>query len=379
MTRRLGFLFLWTGLTLAGSGAAFAQLPPDNPVTRTLPEPGANWAYIVDLAYPSAMIAKLDIIDGDSHKFLGQLSGGMLSNFTLSPDHKELYLADTYYSRGTRGTRTDVVSIFDAKTLDFLAEVAIPPKRLLVVVKRDATGVTTDGRFLLVSNLTPATSVSVVDLKSRTFAGEIDTPGCTQVLASGPRHFISMCADGSLLSVDLDDTGKLAAEKQGRPFFDAQKDPVFDMPVLAGNHAWFVSFHGLAYDIDLSAADPKPAAPWKLIDDKDTAGKWRPGGWQMMSVAPKTGELFVLMHQGGEWTHKQFGSEVWVFDTKTKKRTRRIKMKTPAYSIMASRADHPVLFAMALPESRLETYSAADGKYLGKIDNIGTPFLLYGP
>src|SRR6266849_4214001 len=59
----------------------------------------------------------ISLIDGDSLRTLGMLSGGLESGFAISPDHQHLYMPDTYWSRGTRGTRIGVVTIYDAKTL----------------------------------------------------------------------------------------------------------------------------------------------------------------------------------------------------------------------------------------------------------------------
>jgi methylamine dehydrogenase heavy chain len=358
--------------------SALAQLPPDEMTSKTLPEPAANWVFVLDAGFPSTDIARFDIIDGDAHKMLGQVTGGYLANFEISPDHRELYAIDTYYSRGWRGTRTDVVSIFDARTLNFETEVEIPPKRILIVPKRDTARVTPDGRFMLVANMTPATSVSVVDLKARKFVGEIDTPGCVQVLAPGNRQFSSMCADGSMLTVLLDEAGAAKNKKQGKPFFDPNKDPLFDQPAIVGSKAYFDSYHGAIHVVDLSGAEASPEADWPVYSN-DKEKSWRPGGWQTIAYNEKRGLLFVLMHQGGEWTHKQFGTEVWVFDAAKKTRVGGIKLKTPAYSIYVSNSDHPILFALSLLKSQLDEYSTPDGKHLGTVDQLGTPFLVQGP
>jgi methylamine dehydrogenase heavy chain len=363
-------------LLLAGP-IARAQLPPDQLITKTLPEPDPKWVFVLDSDFPSSSSAKLNIIDGDTRKMLGQLSGGYLSNFEISPDHREMYMIDTYYSRGWRGTRTDVVSIFDARTLAFQAEIEIPPKRILIVPKRDTTAVTPDGRFLLVANMTPATSVSVVDLKLRKFVGEIDTPGCVQVLAPGNRQFSSMCADGSILTVQLDENGAARDKKQGKPFFDPNKDPVFDQPAVVGSKAYFDSYHGTLRTLDLSGAEAVAEPEWPLAGAEDKS--WRPGGWQTVAASGKAGLIFVLMHQGGEWTHKELGAEVWVFDAARKSRVNRIKLKTPAYSIAVSDGEHPNLYCLSLIKAQMEVYAVADGKYLGVLDQLGTPFLAYGP
>jgi len=356
-----------------------AQLPADQMTTLTLPDPKPNWVYIMDLQFPVNMLQKIWIMDGETRKLLGTIFGGYECNFEISPDHREMYMIDTWYSRGWHGDRTDVVTIFDAHTLNAIGEIALPPKRLLIVPKRNTTSLTPDGRFLLIANMTPATSVSVVDLKARKFRGEIETPGCAQVTATGKRQFFSMCADGSMLTVQFDDSGKQTAKTQSKPLFDPNSDPMFDQPAVVGSKAFFISYHGKVLPVDFSGADAVAQPMWSLIDDKDIAQKWRPGGWQTVTFQPRTGILYALMHQGGEWTHKQFGTEVWAFNANTHARVQRIKLKTPGYSILVSNADKPILFDMSLLPSKLETYSAPDGKFLGAYDDIGSPFLLYGP
>lgn len=364
---------------LAARGFSAAQLPPDQMTSLKLPEPSPNWVFVLDGQYPALMLDKIHIIDGDTLKLKGQLSGGLLSSFEISPDRREIYMADTYYSRGWHGERTDVVTIFDAKTLDVTGEVVIPPKRILIVPKPDSAALTPDGNFMLVANMTPATSVSVVDLKARKFVGEIDTPGCAQVLAGGNRRFASMCGDGSLLTVDIDDAGKLKNHKQTKPFFDPNSDPVFDQPVMVKSKAYFISYHGTVHQVDLAPDDPAFEPEWSVLAPADRKQSWRPGGWQVIAASGQAGFLFVMMHQGGEWTHKQFGKEVWVFDAASHRRVRRIKLKTEAYSIMASDGPKPLLFGLSLVKSQLETYSLPEGKYLGVYKNLGMPFIMYGP
>jgi len=366
-------------LCAIAASAARAQLPPDQMTSYKLSEPQPHWAFILDSVFLAPMVSKVHIVDLDKNKLLGQVDGGYFSNFEMAPDHRELYMIDTFYSRAWHGTRSDAVSIFDAKTLLYKGEIPIPPKRLLIVPKINTTGVTPDGRFLMVANLTPATSVSVVDLKSRRFVGEIETPGCVQVLIAGNRKFASMCADGSLLTVQVDDSGKLRARKQSNPFFDPSKDPVFDQPVIVGTTAYFDSYHGQIYPVDLSGDTAQAQPGWSLTSDDDKKANWRPGGWLSIAVSEKGDRLYVLMHQGGEWTHKQPGKEVWVFDTAHKIRTGRFALKTDGYSIRVSGGPNPILESLALLESQIESYSAPDGKYLGVFKDIGSSFLVYGP
>src|SRR5215467_12077043 len=268
MVKRTGIvaLLMYVGVAF---GAAHAQLPPDQMTSRTLGAPQPHWAFILDSLFLAPVVSRVHIVDLDSEKLLGQVNGGYYSNFEYSPDHHEMYTIDTFYSRAWHGTRSDEVTIFDASTLVYKSEIPIPPKRILIVPKINTTGLTPDGRFMMIANLTPSTSVSVVDLKAHKFVGEIETGGCVQVLIAGNRKFASMCPDGSLLTVELDDSGKRRGRKQSTPFFDPSKDPVFDQPVIVGTTAYFDSYHGQLYAVDLSGETAKAQPAWALTTDED--------------------------------------------------------------------------------------------------------------
>ena len=195
--------------------------------------------------------------------------------------------------------------------------------------------------------MTPATSVTIVDMKARKFLGEIETPGCAQVTATANRQFFSMCADGSMLTVQFDDAGKETSKKQSKPLFDPNTDPMFDQPAVVGDKAYFISYHGMVLPVDFAGAEAVAQPAWSMLR-MPNGQKWRPGGWQTVTYNAKSGLLYALMHQGGEWTHKQFGTEVWVFNAQTHQRVERIKLKTPGYSIMVSNAEKPILFDMSL-------------------------------
>src|SRR5678816_2033518 len=102
-----------------------------------------------------------DSFDADSGEQLGAISSGTAGvGFVIaplfSPDHREIYIAETYFSRGTRGERIDVVTVYDARTLAPLGEVTIPPKRGEYFPGNGANALSDDGRFMAVLNVTPA-------------------------------------------------------------------------------------------------------------------------------------------------------------------------------------------------------------------------------
>ena len=78
-----------------------------------------------------------------------------------------------------------------------------------------------DERFLVVFNQDPPSSVSVVDLETRRFAGEIVDRGLRARLPGGPRRFGTLCGDGTALEVELDDgRAEGARRRAASAFFD---------------------------------------------------------------------------------------------------------------------------------------------------------------
>ena len=78
-----------------------------------------------------------------------------------------------------------------------------------------------------------------------------------------------------------------------------------------------------------------------------------------------------MMHQGGPDTHKDPGTEVWVYDLATRKRVQRIALRDPATSILITPADEPLLIAMLIGVPNVEVYSATTGQHQRTIGEIG--------
>ena len=131
--------FVATLAAVAASGAiaprtAVAALPSEvaaQTTTVTLPTPPSkHWVWINDMVFDHMADGLARLVDGDTGRYLGALSTGFaFSHVVPSRDGRLIYSAETYFARGTRGARTDVVTIYDAATLGVQAEVQIPPKR----------------------------------------------------------------------------------------------------------------------------------------------------------------------------------------------------------------------------------------------------------
>jgi methylamine dehydrogenase heavy chain len=330
--QRLGALLL----PLLLAGPALAEAPAETVGTvLTLPErPAAHWFWLSDI-----LLHRTALFDADSGRLLGTISSGTAgTGFVISPlfsaDHREIYLAETYYSRGVRGDRTDVVTVYDARTLAALQEIVIPPRRAEYFPGNAANALSDNGRFVAVFNLTPVTSLSIVDVSTRRFVTEVPTPGCSLVYSAGPRRFLMLCANGAALTVTVDEGGQQTDVSRSEPFFDPQQDPITEKAVRRGNEWLFVSFAGVVHPVDVSGEKPKFAETWSLVDDADRSAAWRIGGAQHLAVHGPSGRLYALMHQGGVDTHKDAGTEVWVYDLATRKRVQRIPVRNPFLSFL---------------------------------------------
>ena len=361
-----------------------APLPPDAlNLVQSLPDtPLPHWVWVNDIVFTHMASGQALLVDGDTGQFLGLLgsTGFSFERLVLVRGGSLIFSPEIYFSRGTRGVRTDVVTVYDAANLKPVEEIAIPPKRSSNFPTMANAEVTDDDRFLLIYNFTPAQSVSVVDTQTRKFVGEIETAGCGLVYPTGARSFFSICGDGALLDVRLDDSGHATSRQRAERMFDVDTDPVTERAVRIGATWLFVSFGGTMYPITITPDGLRRAATWSLLAPAERAQGWRPGGVQQLAVHAGLNRLYSIMHRGPIETHKDPGKDVWVYDLASHTRIQRIAMKSTAGSIQVTRDAKPLLFSVFNESSTLEVYNATTGSHLRSIDNIGTtPTLLVTP
>lgn len=379
--RHMRTLMFLLGACLTAGAAA--QLPHETPSVVKLPEATPHRLYITDISFNHIVDGRLHVVDGDSLKYLGLLSTAYAGSTALSLDGKEMYVATTYYSRLSHGERSDVIDIHDTQTLERKGEIAIPPRHAQALPYKGLLRVSSDGRWLLSQNATPASSVSVIDLRARKFAAEIATPGCWIIVPSQTvgNRFATLCGDGTLQSIELNDDGSLKSRTRSARFFDPDADPVFVHSERVGDRHHFVSYLGQLYAADLSGETPKVEAPWSLVGKADEAKRWRPGGYQLMAIHRASGRLFVTMHAGGaDGSHKNPAQEIWVFDLESHKRLARLPGNN-AIAITVSQIERPKLFALDAVKGGLVVYDAGSKpRYLARMEPLGeTPTLLALP
>src|SRR6202051_5302715 len=126
---------VWFAAAAMGAHAAATDfptpLPADTiPKVETLPvHYPTTWSF---LNYAGDRI-ELRNVGSDSREVKGQLQSHDSATLLVSDKRPEIYVADTVWSRGVRGTRTDFITIYDTKTFNPVGEIVLPgTKRALI-------------------------------------------------------------------------------------------------------------------------------------------------------------------------------------------------------------------------------------------------------
>ncbi len=314
---------LATGLTLAAPPKAVPpELPAETLGESSLAGRSPARVYVADVTISHISDGRIRVYDAEKGQFLGMISTGYAGNFAVNPAQSELYVATTYLARGSRGERVDVLEVHDTQTLGFKWEVTLPPKRAQALNYRGLVSRTGDGRFVLVQNATPATSITVVNLQTKLVVGEVSTPGCwgTMPAAQGAR-FSMLCGDGKVATITLNEQGQVAERQLSDKLFDADQDPWFHHAEQVGDRYWFVSFQGQVTELNLGGPVAQKVGQTSLVNAQDKKANWRPGGYQNFAVDPSGRRLVAAMHRNGaEGSHKRPADQLWVLDLASGKR-----------------------------------------------------------
>lgn len=332
------------GLAHAADAPAAVPEVEENDVA-TLAPLGPHWAFITDW-----MRGGVSIVNGDTGKLLGTVHTAQLADFAIDPGGRFFYVSESIWTRGNRGTRQDLLTVYDARSLKILSEIPLKGRLLINNRPLDLT-ISPDGRYAFVFNLDPSSSVQVVDLARRRFLGAIEVPGCGLAIATAGTT-TSLCSNGSMATVAYD------AKMQGKPertptFFSAEDDPIFDNSAVdrSAGKAIFLSYSGLVYEVGLGAK-PAIGQPWSLqeaagLPKASTAPLlvgWLPGGRQPIAFNRTTGKAYVLMHMGEYWTQKVPASELWEVDVASRKVLWRKRLDVPVAAVAVSQDAAPLLF-----------------------------------
>ncbi len=364
---------------MGGALPAIAELKPEpipNVEKLKVPYP-ASYAVVHDFAFGGLIDSKFGLVDTATRRFKGMMSAGQFATIDWSMPRQKFYVGETVHTRGSRGIRQDLVTVYDFENLSVLKEIELPPKRMNVVVNKSATAVTPDDQFMLVYNMNPATSVTVIDLDSEEVVSEIQTPGCMLLYPQSRGGFFTLCGNGGLVSIGMDDTGNETSRWASEPFNDIDNDPLSEKAALINDVWYFITYKGEVQPIDVSGVQPQILPRWWLASAAERANNWRPAGWH--GKAPHdSGLLWVAMTPDGyNGSHKDPASHVWLYDVGSRERKTEIELKVPALSITASDGEQPKLLVVNI-EGSLDVYDGLSGDYIHSINALGdTPYIVH--
>ncbi|NHO32594.1 amine dehydrogenase [Acetobacter sp. LMG 1636] len=343
-----------------------------------LPPVTSHRILVQDVVGEHAKDGRVYVVDADAGKLLGMVQAAYNANVVQDPGGKAFYVAETVWSRGNRGDRADLLPAYDPQTLTITNDEVLPGRALITPKKNDLS-ISNDGKNIYVFSMVPTSAVYVVESISHKVAQTVDVPGCSLTYPWGNSGFTSICADGGLVNVSL--SGNHATAEHTTPFFDPEKDAVFEHSPTRrpDGRTWFISYSGLVYPASLSA-NTKIEAAWSL---QEAAGMkrapaaeapfvktWRPGGWQLSALHYASGHLFVLMHMGTFWTHKQAGTEVWELEVDTHRLLRRIRLPHPSTMVGVTQDARPLMFTTD-KAGAFCIWDATTGKFLRQIPHLG--------
>lgn len=392
-------------LTLSACGMALGQpsradvAPEEVGRVLSLPETvSPHWVWV-----PDRVLRHSVLFDGDSGRMLGKVDSGMQISPKApiwSQSRSEIYTVDTIYSRGHRGERKDFVVVYDAQTLEVRRDIEIPPRSMDTGTGIALFGMLDGGRFLIVLNQSPGASVSIVNVERNLVAAEVQTQGCAGVFPAGATRFGMLCGDGTAMTIHLTGEGGLDRIARSPPFFDPVEDPVTEKGVRNGSTWWFVSFEGRIHEVDFAGEAPAPKSPWPLFSASEADHDWRVGGAQHLAYHAASGRLYAVVHQGGPGSHKDPGSEIWVYDVAAKRKLAELEapsliaafigpqvgfepMSTTAkivnfllpnlgvHSIAVTQDDAPLLFYRHAELGAVGVMDALTGEHLRDIEEAG--------
>ncbi|MFN3523618.1 MAG: amine dehydrogenase large subunit [Phenylobacterium sp.] len=295
------------------SSTVLAQEPiaPEELKVEQAIKPGPN-VYVTSPSWAGA--GAISIFSADDLSYKGNYATGMTGQFALGAKGDVGYSASAFPKRITYGPIEAVLQTFDISTLKTTQEIEIPAKFAQTAAMQGALQVTPDGGRAYVQNATPATSVSIIDLKSGAVTAEAPIPGCWTIIpAEDGSGFSSLCGDGTMLTVKVGADGKPTGQAYSDKIFDVEKDPLFVHSQRVKGDLYFLSYKGVLYRV----SDKGPAA--KLVETIPIAagapGDWAPGGYEVMSYSAPYGVMFVLMHSGAkDGSHKNPSEEIWAVD-----------------------------------------------------------------
>lgn len=363
-------------MLLSYIASANAVLPNDTIGSTVLSEPDDHRSYMIDFDFENMVSTRIVVLDPDTRKYLGMIPTGGAAPAVLSHNRETVYTADFFYSRYVRGERSDVLTAWDTKTLSPKWELKVPSRRAFTITERFSLSTSTDDQFVYVYNFTPSTSVTVIDTAKQEMVNEIAINGCILNYPIGKRRFASLCGDGAIQVITIDDKGQ-EVDRIKEVFFNPNEEKLVERATVIGDIYYFVTTEGVVVPLDLSEGKPKALPRWSLVTDAEKLEGWAPGGWQLITAAPSLNRLYVLMHPDHvPYKWEDPSNIIWVFDLKTGEKISTMESPNLIWSLTATTDKKPLLLGTNI-EGGMDIFDITTGQYQGTMDSMAkTPTLI---
>jgi len=353
-----------------------AELPaepttgPETVVRLPTPYP-QSWAMVHNFSFVALIDSSFGLVDTSTGHFKGIISAGQFATLQWSQKRQKFYVGETIHSRGNRGTREDLIAVYDFENLKLVKDIVIPTKRANSVVLKASTAITADDRFLIVYNFDGSMSLTVIDLDTESVVDEIPTAGCALAYPDTRGGIFQLCGDGKLAHLQLDSRGGLKKRTTSEMFNDIDTDPLSEKASLIGQTWYFTTYLGEVQPIDVSGKTPAIKRRWWLTDEAERKDNWRPAGWHG-TAGDASGALYVAMTPNGyNGSHKDPALEVWVYDPSKARRIKTIKLETPGLSIGVANGNQADLLVLNVAGG-LDVYDTRNGKLSRTLYDIGS-------
>ena len=253
-----------------------------------MPPISDHWVFVPDRLFQHVLV-----FDGDS----GDLAGTIPSPGLITPKlplvsraRGEIYSVDVDYSRGTRGERTDYVTVYDATTLDVRTDLILPSPVSESNTSLNHATLLDGDRFLAIFSQFPETVVLIVDLETRDVVAATPIAGCRR-LCDGPP------AAGDPLRRRDDGPGLALGRRLGRiggtqrAVLRRARGSCLDGRRAERHDVALRELPGQVHAVDYADAKPVAALPWSLVSEAEREAGWRPGGLQPQALHAATGRL----------------------------------------------------------------------------------------
>jgi methylamine dehydrogenase heavy chain len=364
-------------LALAQNSAVPSQLSKqataellDKPTIVKAPPSNSKRVYITDPGH-FQVTTQVFTLDGDTGKLLGMSDAGNMAHVMTTHSGKFFATANSWWSRISRGKRTDYVQLIDAQTHDTVADIEISPTRFLSGVMPWMAAMTPDDHYLLFYQFSPSPGVGLVDLQKKSFVKMMDVPDCYEMFPTSSKTFYMNCRDGTLMKISYDEQGN--TKREASRIFHQENEYLFNNPaysMVSGRLVW-PTYEGKIFQANLTDQSANFLPPIEAFTAAEKTANWRPGGWMPVAYHRPSDRIYLLADQRPQWHHKTTSRFVFVIDAKTGKRIARLDLGHETDSIGISQDAQPHLYALSTGEKTLYVHDATKGKLLHKVGELG--------